>query len=328
MAQAPNYEVENGAGAAVRGDLNTILAALLTFSAGAAEPATPTAFMPWADTLNNRLKIRNAANTAWLILPLSITAGAEFPDQVTALNNIIGRAQLILGASGAEWQVDPDEGASGATLTLGPRVGSVLDPTKGITIDRATGQVEVGDGATAGAADHLAVNGGVEARDHGFTFPDGTLAPTAGIISVHTAIVNSYASFFNTSSFASHTGFNLAITPQSAASSFIILATLCAASSGPGFWRVSRDGAGVALNAGPGNRTPAHGDTKAPAPAVPMIQTVVLKDNPATAAQITYGIQFQATSGSSIHLNQGYSVVNVASELAGVCTLTVLEIGG
>jgi hypothetical protein len=65
MAQA-DYVVANGTGAAVRSDLNGQLAAIVSNNSGVTEPATMYAYQWWADTTTGLLKIRNAANNAWI----------------------------------------------------------------------------------------------------------------------------------------------------------------------------------------------------------------------------------------------------------------------
>ena len=52
----------------MRADLNNALAALITNSSGATSPASTYAFQFWADTTASQLKIRNAANDAWIVL--------------------------------------------------------------------------------------------------------------------------------------------------------------------------------------------------------------------------------------------------------------------
>lgn len=58
--------VANGTGAAVRSGLNSALNTLVTNNSGTAAPSTTYAYMLWADTTNDLLKIRNAANSAWI----------------------------------------------------------------------------------------------------------------------------------------------------------------------------------------------------------------------------------------------------------------------
>ena len=65
MAQA-DYVVANGTGAAVRSDLNGQLAAIVSNNSGVTEPSTTYAYQWWADTTTGLLKIRNAANNAWI----------------------------------------------------------------------------------------------------------------------------------------------------------------------------------------------------------------------------------------------------------------------
>lgn len=67
-----DLNVANSTGAAVRADINNALQALATCSSGSTAPATTFAYQWWADTANDLLKQRNAANSAWIsILKLS-----------------------------------------------------------------------------------------------------------------------------------------------------------------------------------------------------------------------------------------------------------------
>lgn len=61
-----DYSLDNQTGASFRSDLNSALSAIATLNSGATEPSTTFAFQLWADTANNLLKIRNAANSAWV----------------------------------------------------------------------------------------------------------------------------------------------------------------------------------------------------------------------------------------------------------------------
>ena len=63
-----DYVISNGTGAAVRSDLNSALAAIVSQNSNASEPATMYAYQWWADTTTGLLKIRNAANSAWVTI--------------------------------------------------------------------------------------------------------------------------------------------------------------------------------------------------------------------------------------------------------------------
>jgi len=105
MAQATDYLLANQSGANFRAELNTILAAAVSFNSGTTEPATMYAYMPWVDTGVSPalLKIRNGANTAW------ITVG-----DVTAAN--LG---LLTSASAASTYLALAGGTLTGDLTLG-----------------------------------------------------------------------------------------------------------------------------------------------------------------------------------------------------------------
>jgi hypothetical protein len=61
-----DYIISNQSGAAFRGDLNNGLAAIVSQNSGATQPSTTYAYQWWADTTTSLLKIRNAANSAWI----------------------------------------------------------------------------------------------------------------------------------------------------------------------------------------------------------------------------------------------------------------------
>ncbi|QDP47069.1 MAG: hypothetical protein Tp1111SUR522732_7 [Prokaryotic dsDNA virus sp.] len=65
MSQS-DYEVEDQTGASFLGDINSILAAIVTNNSGPTEPGTTFAHQWWSDTTSNILKRRNAANTSWV----------------------------------------------------------------------------------------------------------------------------------------------------------------------------------------------------------------------------------------------------------------------
>ena len=68
MAQATDYSIANQSGANFRAELNLILAAIVSFNSGSTPPSTTYAYQPWIDTGASPalLKIRNAANSAWI----------------------------------------------------------------------------------------------------------------------------------------------------------------------------------------------------------------------------------------------------------------------
>ena len=63
-----DYDIANQSGAAFRTDLNNALAAIQSNNSNSSSPATTVAYQWWADTSAGTLKIRNAANNAWIEL--------------------------------------------------------------------------------------------------------------------------------------------------------------------------------------------------------------------------------------------------------------------
>ncbi len=63
-----DYVIENASGSSVRSDLNNVLQAILTNNSSGSAPSTTAAYMLWADTSNNVLKLRNSSNNAWIEL--------------------------------------------------------------------------------------------------------------------------------------------------------------------------------------------------------------------------------------------------------------------
>ena len=91
MAQH-DYDIANANGANFRADLNNVLDAVQSTNSGTSEPSTTGAYMLWADTTNNLLKVRNGANNAWISLGsinatnlgLAAVASPTFSGTVTA----------------------------------------------------------------------------------------------------------------------------------------------------------------------------------------------------------------------------------------------------
>ena len=90
MAQA-DQQIQNANGSSVRADLNNNFDALFSNNSGSSEPSVTTAFMWFADSANDALKIRNAADSAFITvgtlsetnLGLALKASPAFTGNVT-----------------------------------------------------------------------------------------------------------------------------------------------------------------------------------------------------------------------------------------------------
>ena len=174
MAQH-DYVIANGTGAAVRSDLNGGLAAIVSNNSGATEPGTMYAYQWWPDTTTGLLKIRNAANNAWVTVgtlastnlgqlslaggtmtgALAVTAGtAALPGIAVSgdLNTGItspGADQLAISTGGTS-RLAVSTTAVSSTLAVDVPLGAVGTPSLTFTGDLNTGIYSPG-------ADQLAV---------------------------------------------------------------------------------------------------------------------------------------------------------------------------
>ena len=87
MAQH-DYNIANKSGADFRADLNNALLAIATVNSGSTEPSTTFAHQLWVDTSSSVLKIRNAADNAWITTGVSITTSNTFTGNLTG--NVTG----------------------------------------------------------------------------------------------------------------------------------------------------------------------------------------------------------------------------------------------
>ena len=110
-------------------DLNNALSAIATNNAGSSEPNTTFAHMLWFDTNNNLMKVRNEANSAWVIVAKKEGNGwipyqpdnryayrsnnlSDLGSAATARANLgLGSAALMVDSANADLAVDPNAAA-------------------------------------------------------------------------------------------------------------------------------------------------------------------------------------------------------------------------
>lgn len=122
-----DYSIANGGGAAVRGDINNALAALLSQNSGPTAPTVTAPYMPWFDTSAGVLRVRNAADDGWVLaasgygaLPVSggTLSGAVFEQAAS-----IAAANIDLAAGSVFYKTI--SGATTFTLSNTPASGKV-----------------------------------------------------------------------------------------------------------------------------------------------------------------------------------------------------------
>ena len=127
-----DYSLANQSGSAFRGDLNNALSAIATNNSNSTDPATTFANQWYVDTGDNTLKIRNAANSAYVNvsavggigtanLGLALAASPTFTGTATFGGNILmsgtGTLDLPVGTTG-ERPGSPNNGMIRYNTTL------------------------------------------------------------------------------------------------------------------------------------------------------------------------------------------------------------------
>ena len=108
-----DYVIDNSTGANVRTDLNNVLQAVLTNNSSGSAPSTTAAYMLWADTSNNLLKMRNSANDGWIDLR-TLTGGITSAADATINSVAVGK-----GANSVAGNTVLGESALDASVTGG-----------------------------------------------------------------------------------------------------------------------------------------------------------------------------------------------------------------
>lgn len=181
MAQH-DYVIANGTGAAVRSDLNGALGAIVSNNSGAIEPATTYAYQWWPDTTTGLLKIRNAANSAWITvgtlastnLGLASLAGATFTGDV--ILDTTSALELPDGTTGQR----PGSPVNGMV-----RYNTTLSTFEGYKAG-AWGAIG-GGGATGGGSDDVFYENGQTVTSN-YTLTTSKNAMSAGPITINSGI--------------------------------------------------------------------------------------------------------------------------------------------
>ena len=180
MAQH-DYVIANGTGAAVRSDLNNGLAAIVSNNSGATEPATMYAYQWWPDTTTGLLKIRNAANSAWITvgtlastnLGLASLAGATFT------GNVILNTTTALELPDGTTAQRPGSPVNGMV-----RYNTTLSTFEGY---KAGAWGAIGGGATGGGSDDVFYENGQTVTSN-YTLTTSKNAMTAGPVTINSGI--------------------------------------------------------------------------------------------------------------------------------------------
>jgi hypothetical protein len=186
MAQH-DYNLANQSGLAFRQDLNNALSAIVSQNSGATQPSTTFAYEWWADTTTGLLKLRNAANSAWITigtlastnLGLAPVASPSFTGTATFAGDVLlsgtGVLDLPVGTT-AERPGSPNSGMI--------RFNTTLTQFEGYN---GSAWSSVGGGATGGGADTIFFENGQTVTTN-YTLTTNKNAVTAGPVTINSGV--------------------------------------------------------------------------------------------------------------------------------------------
>ena len=186
MAQH-DYVIANQSGASFRSDLNNALSAVASNNSGTSAPSTTYAYQWWADTNTGLLKVRNAANSAWVTvgtlatanLGLAPIASPSFTGTATFAGDVLlsGTGQLDLPAgTTAQRSGSPNSGMI--------RFNTTLTQFEGYN---GTAWGAIGGGAGGGGSDRVFYENGQTVTTN-YTLTTSTNAVTAGPITINSGV--------------------------------------------------------------------------------------------------------------------------------------------
>ena len=181
-----DYSIANGTGSAVRSDLNNALAAIASNNSNATDPSTTFAYQFYADTGDNTLYIRNAANNAYIaVSAVGGIGAANLGLAPIASPTFTGTADFnsntALKISDGTTAQRPGSPAVGMF-----RYNTTTNEFEGYTGSRpAWGSIGGGGGATGTGTDTTFLNFG-QTVTGSYSIPASTNSLSAGPITVNT----------------------------------------------------------------------------------------------------------------------------------------------
>jgi hypothetical protein len=186
MAQH-DYVIANQSGLAFRADLNNGLAAIVSQNSGATAPSTTYAYQWWADTTTGLLKLRNAANSAWITigtlastnLGLAPLASPSFTGTASFAGDV-----LLSGTGYLDLPVGTTAQRPGSPTSGMIRFNSTLSQFEGYN---GTAWSSVGGGATGGGADTVFLENSNTVTTN-YTLTTNKNAVSAGPVTVNAGV--------------------------------------------------------------------------------------------------------------------------------------------
>lgn len=324
-----DYVIADADGATFLADLNDMTAAAVSNNSGASAPATTYAYMFWADTANDLLKQRNAANSAWIdICKLSTWALPSVQKLTATLGTVGGTATAITATqapatSGAK-VVDLviTSGNSGAATTLAVNG----DAAKSVKAYNSSGS-KVDTTLVAGQQCRFVDDGTNWVLANPLPAASGSYLTGQVVQVVSVTKTDTFST--SSTSMVDVTGLSAAITPRK--SSNKILAIMSIALNGQSTVSASaqlvRGSTPIGIGDAAGSRTRSTITVTGNASYVSGSAAANVLDSPATASSVTYKVQaMTGQGGTTAYVNRSQNDADNADNGRGISTLTLLEI--
>jgi len=337
MPPIHDYVIANQTGANTRSDLNNAFSAIVSNNSSATEPTTTYAYMWWADTGNDLLKQRNAADSAWISI-LTLSTGAVSSGGATE-----GTAVLSTGETGGTKYLreDGDGTSSWQSVSSDPAMGGDLTGTASNAqiAANAVGLAEMAGGTdgnlitydasgdpayvTTGTSGQILTSGGTGVAP---TFQ--TAAGGGKVLQVVSTTKTDTFTTTTTGSWVDITGLSATITPSSTSSKVLVNINI----KGGGVlalnvteFRLVRGSTVINKGDPAGSRNQGFSGTiSSDASDAPSTSTNYL-DSPGLATALTYKIQLHSNNTS--YINMSSADANNANTVRQTSDITLSEIG-
>lgn len=96
-----DYVIDNQTSASARADINSVLQAIVSNNSSSSEPSDTFANMFWYDTANNFLKLRNEADSGWVIIGYIDQATNQFDVRTDVIQAVTSGGTSVKNSSGS-----------------------------------------------------------------------------------------------------------------------------------------------------------------------------------------------------------------------------------
>jgi hypothetical protein len=96
-----DYVIDNQTSASARADINSVLQAIVTNNSSATAPTQTYGNMFWYDTANNFLKMRNEADSQWIIIGYIDQATGQFDVRTDVIQAVTAGGTAVKNSSGS-----------------------------------------------------------------------------------------------------------------------------------------------------------------------------------------------------------------------------------